>query len=120
MSTKNLLLVIFSLATGVTTSSVLLLFKTQSRHEAILAYEADKKNTGTINQLSEEYIDSLKERAEVLQSTLTATEILLSKTKQKNRALRFAAFPYSLKPGETNYDKTKTTNGSLTGTVMNR
>lgn len=120
MSTKNLLLVIFSLATGVTTSSVLLLFKTQSQHDAILVYEADKKNTEMISQLSVEYIDSLKEKAEVLQSTLTATEILLNKTKQKNRALRFAAFTYSPKPCETDSAKTKTTTDSLTETVMNR
>lgn len=120
MSTKNLLLVIFSLATGVTTSSVLLLFKAQSRHSAILAYEADRKNTETTSQLSVEYIDSLKERAEVLQSTLTATEILLNKTKQKNRVLRFAAFTSSSQPCETDSAKTKTTNDSLTETVMNR
>jgi hypothetical protein len=120
MSTKNLLLVIFSLATGVTTSSVLLLIKAQSQHNAILAYKTDRKNAEKINQLSVEYIDSLKEKAEVLQSTLTATEILLSKTKQKNRALRFAAVSYSLKPCETAPAKPKITNDSLMETVMNR
>jgi hypothetical protein len=43
-------------------------------------------------------IDSLYEQTQVLQSTLTATEILLNKTRKKNKQLRASAFIPVAKP----------------------
>lgn len=43
-------------------------------------------------------IDSLYEQTQVLQSTLTATEILLNKTRKKNKQLRASVFIPAAKP----------------------
>lgn len=109
MTTRKSIAFISSLTAGIITCFCFIACRIQND-----APETCPTKNEKTSQSFQHRIDSLYEQTQLLQSTLTATEILLSKTRKQNKQLRATVFAQSIKAEKDR----NAHNDSLKETVM--